>query len=107
MGVWVLDGVVWHSQLLPFVLKKETVGQTMVMIVVDLSQPWAIMESLQRWAEVVLKHVNSLHISPQDRKDMEENCKFRSVKMSTICSHPRVRAHVLPPTLLYLQVYID
>ncbi|CAI8032899.1 Cytoplasmic dynein 1 light intermediate chain 2 [Geodia barretti] len=73
MGVWVLDGVVWHSQLLPFVLKKETVGQTMVMIVVDLSQPWAIMESLQRWAEVVLKHVNSLHISPQDRKDMEEN----------------------------------
>jgi dynein light intermediate chain 1 len=80
MGVWVLDGVVWHSQLLPFVLKKETVGQTMVMIVVDLSQPWAIMESLQRWAEVVLKHVNSLHISPQDRKDMEENCKFRSVK---------------------------
>jgi dynein light intermediate chain 1 len=73
MGVWVLDGVVWHSQLLPFVLKKETVGQTMVMIVVDLSQPWNIMESLQRWAEVLLKHVNSLQISPQDRRNMEEN----------------------------------
>ena len=73
MGVWILDGVVWHSQLLPFVLKKETVGQTMVMIVVDLSQPWTIMESLGRWAEVVLKHVNSLQIRPQARKDMEEN----------------------------------
>ena len=73
MGVWILDGVVWHSQLLPFVLKKDLLRHTMVMIVVDLSQPWNVMESLERWAEVVQKHINSLQVPPQDLKEMEEN----------------------------------
>ena len=68
----------------------------MVMIVVDLSQPWTIMESLQRWAEVVLKHVNSLQISPQERKDMEENCESLPViTFSGVCV-------ILSQTLLYL-----
>jgi dynein light intermediate chain 1 len=73
MGVWILDGVVWHSQLLPFVLKTDTLRHTMVMIVADLSQPWNVMESLERWAEVVQKHINSLKVDPQDLKEMEEN----------------------------------
>ena len=31
------------------------------------------MESLERWAEVVQKHINSLKVDPQDLKEMEEN----------------------------------
>jgi len=72
MGVWILDGVVWHSQLLPFVLTRDTIEHTTVMIVVDLSQPWNIMESLERWAEVVRRHVNSLQIPERQLRQMEE-----------------------------------
>ena len=72
MGVWILDGVVWHSQLLPFVLTKNTITHTTVMIVVDLSQPWNIMESLERWAEVVRRHINTLQIPDRELRDMEE-----------------------------------
>jgi len=72
MGVWILDGVVWHSQLLPFVLTRDTIEHTTVMIVVDLSQPWNIMESLERWAEVVRRHVNSLQIPGRQLRQMEE-----------------------------------
>ena len=72
MGVWILDGVVWHSQLLPFVLTRDTIHHTTVMIVVDLSQPWGIMESLQRWAEVVRKHIQSLRLPDRELRDMEE-----------------------------------
>ena len=73
MGVWILDGVVWHSQLLSFVLKKETLPHTVVMIVADMSQPWSIMESLQRWADVVRKHIDSLMVLTTELKDMEAN----------------------------------
>ena len=90
MGVWILDGVVWHSQLLPFVLKKDTLNHTMVMIVVDLSQPWNVMESLQRWAEVVQKHINALQVAPQELKEMEENSK----KCVCVCVCVRERERV-------------
>ena len=75
MGVWNLDGVVWHRDLLPFVLQEKTVDDTIVMIVVDLSQPWNVLESLERWTGVVSKHVNSLKISEKQRKAMEEKSK--------------------------------
>ena len=76
MGVWILDGVVWHSQLLPFVLKRDTLSHTMVMIVVDLSLPWNVMDSLEQWAEVVRKHINSLQVPSQDLREMEENSEI-------------------------------
>lgn len=76
MSVWILDGVVWHSQLLSFVLSKSNIQDTTVMIVVDMSQPWTIMESLERWAEVVRKHIQTLQIPDKQLKAMQENCKF-------------------------------
>ncbi len=72
MGVWILDGVVWHSQLLPFVLTREALPHTTVLLVADLSQPWEILNSLERWAEVVRKHIGTLDISPKEFKEMEE-----------------------------------
>ena len=75
MGVWILDGVVWHSQLLSFVLTKSNIQDTTVMIVVDMSQPWTIMESLERWAEVVRKHIQTLQIPDKQLKAMQENCE--------------------------------
>lgn len=72
MGVWVLDGVVWHSELLPFVLNERNVEDTLVMIVVDLTQPWAVLESLERWTQVVNKHIDSLKVSDRQRSAMEE-----------------------------------
>ena len=76
MSVWILDGVVWHSQLLSFVLTKSNIQDTTVMIVVDISQPWTIMESLERWAEVVRKHIQTLQIPDKQLKAMQENCKW-------------------------------
>ena len=74
--MWNLDGVVWHSQLLPFVLHERNITDTLVMIVVDLSKPWAALESMERWSEVVNKHINNLKIPEKRRKQMEENSEL-------------------------------
>ena len=46
------------------------------MIVVDMSQPWNILDSLERWAEVLSKHIRSLNIPDKEMKVMRENCKW-------------------------------
>ena len=50
MGVYTLNGDHDHTALLSSVVKKTTVEDLLVMIVVDLSRPWTIMESLKRCA---------------------------------------------------------
>ena len=102
MGVWILDGVVWHSQLLSFVLKKETLPHTMVMIVADMSQPWTIMESLQRWADVVRKHIDSLMVPTSELKDMEANSE--SFPCVYVCVF--VCVHVCISTCVYVCVRV-
>lgn len=80
MGVWILDGVIWHRDLLPFVLTKSSIDHTTVMIVVDMSQPWSIMESLDRWAEVLRKHIEGLKIPEREMKDMREKSEGGRVR---------------------------
>ncbi len=76
MSVWILDGVVWHSSLLPFALNKNSIMHTTVMLVVDMSQPWAIPESLERWADVLRKHIDCLKIEPKAYSEMRNACKY-------------------------------
>ncbi len=85
MSVWILDGVVWHSQLLPFVLTRETLPHTTVLLVADLSQPWGILESLERWAQVVRKHVSTLNIPPKELKDMEDKSESLCTLLLLCC----------------------
>lgn len=72
MDVWVLDGVEYQEQLLQYVLSREKCLNTLVVIVVDLSQPWEVMDSLERWTEVVRTHLDSLSIPPKEFADMRD-----------------------------------
>lgn len=48
------------------------------MIVIDLTHPWNVLESLERWTQVVSKHVNSLKISEKQRRRMEDKSKYHN-----------------------------
>jgi dynein light intermediate chain 1 len=86
LGIWNLDGVIWQSQLLPFVLNKKNIEDTLVMIVLDLSKPWDVLDSLDKWMEVISKHINHLKLNAKQRQDMEE----RMVKLFQSYSDPDV-----------------
>nr|CAB3240308.1 cytoplasmic dynein 1 light intermediate chain 1-like [Phallusia mammillata] len=61
--VWILDGHLAHRNLLDFALPKQMVSQSIALIVVDMSQPWNIPESLQKWINVVRDHIGHLGFS--------------------------------------------
>lgn len=75
-NVWILDGDVYHKGLLKFAVSSESLKDSVAVFVVDMSRPWSIMESLQKWTSVLREHVDKLKISPEDMRDMEQRSEL-------------------------------
>ncbi|XP_030621625.1 cytoplasmic dynein 1 light intermediate chain 2 isoform X1 [Chanos chanos] len=71
-NVWILDGDLYHKGLLKFAVSAETLKDSLAVFVVDMSRPWAIMESLQKWTSVLRDHVDKLKIPPEEMRELEQ-----------------------------------
>ncbi|KAA0194352.1 Cytoplasmic dynein 1 light intermediate chain 2 [Fasciolopsis buskii] len=69
LNVWILDGDVVHSHLLKFALNAENFGECVVVIMVSMAEPWNIVESLEKWADILSKHIKRLAIRPETLTD--------------------------------------
>ncbi|KAM4593603.1 cytoplasmic dynein 1 light intermediate chain 2 isoform 1-T1 [Odontesthes bonariensis] len=71
-NVWILDGDLYHKGLLKFAVTAQSLPDCLAVFVADMSRPWTIMESLQKWASVLRDHVDKLKIPPEDMREMEQ-----------------------------------
>ncbi|XP_070574846.1 cytoplasmic dynein 1 light intermediate chain 2-like isoform X2 [Ptychodera flava] len=71
-GVWILDGDTRHERLLKFALTPESLEHTVVMLTVDMSRPWTIMESLNKWARILRDHIDLLQVPPEKTRELEQ-----------------------------------
>ncbi|XP_030406876.1 cytoplasmic dynein 1 light intermediate chain 1 isoform X2 [Gopherus evgoodei] len=71
-NVWILDGDLYHKGLLKFAMEANSLKDTLVMLVIDMSRPWTALDSLQKWASVVREHIDKLKIPPEEMKEMEQ-----------------------------------
>lgn len=81
-NVWILDGDLYHKGLLKFAVTAESLQETLVIFVADMSRPWTILESLQKWASVLREHIDKLKIPPEEMRNMEQQCKLREAHIS-------------------------
>lgn len=65
----------YHKGLLKFALSADTIRDTLVVFVADMSRPWTIMESLLKWASVLREHIDKLKIPPEEMRDLEQKSK--------------------------------
>ncbi|XP_062279705.1 cytoplasmic dynein 1 light intermediate chain 2 isoform X1 [Scomber scombrus] len=72
-NVWILDGDLYHKGLLKFAVSAQSLRDCLAVFVADMSRPWTIMESLQKWASVLRDHVDKLKIPPEDMRELEQN----------------------------------
>ncbi|EDO45956.1 predicted protein, partial [Nematostella vectensis] len=72
LNVWILDGDPRNKSLLKYALTPKHARDVLVVMVVDCSRPWAIMESLHSWTEILREHIHSLKLSPKELNEMEE-----------------------------------
>lgn len=75
-NVRILDGDLYHKGLLKFAMEANSLKDTLIMLVVDMSRPWTAMDSLQKWASVVREHIDKLKIPPEEMKEMEQKCEY-------------------------------
>lgn len=71
-NVWILDGDLYHKGLLKFAISAQSLSDCLAVFVVDMSRPWIIMDSLQKWSSVLRDHVDKLKIEPDVLREMEQ-----------------------------------
>ncbi|XP_011676218.1 cytoplasmic dynein 1 light intermediate chain 2 isoform X3 [Strongylocentrotus purpuratus] len=71
-GVWILAGENEHEDLLRYALTADNLEHMLVIIAVDMCRPWNIMDSLQKWTQVIRRHVDSLRIPPEKLRELEQ-----------------------------------
>ncbi|VDP61855.1 unnamed protein product [Schistosoma curassoni] len=57
-------------------MTEDSLNDQMAIIVVSINEPWKIIEALEKWAEILNKHINKLKLS----KEMIKACKSRISK---------------------------
>lgn len=77
LNVWILDGDPQNKTLLKYALTPENTNDCLVVLVVDSSKPWTIMDSLHSWTEVLREHIHSLKLTPTQLNEMEEKSKCK------------------------------
>jgi dynein light intermediate chain 1 len=75
MGCFVLNGTADASYMLQLVMTPELISDALVMMVVDLSRPWLIMDSLEKWSNAIGEH-----LEPFISSDKMEALKAKRVK---------------------------
>lgn len=72
LGAWILDGDLKNVELLNFALTEPNFEHSCCLLVASMSQPWNIMRSLEKWAGVLEKHIDSLNIKPAKLKQCRQ-----------------------------------
>ncbi|CAH8627004.1 unnamed protein product [Heterobilharzia americana] len=69
LSVCILDGNPIQSYLLQYVITEDSFCDQTAIIVVSISEPWKVIESLEMWADVLKNHINKLKL-PKDKLKM-------------------------------------
>lgn len=77
LGAWILDGDLRHVELLNFALAEPNLENSCCLLVASMSQPWNIIRSLEKWANVLEKHIESLEIKPAKLKQHRQKVLLR------------------------------
>ncbi|RWS03393.1 cytoplasmic dynein 1 light intermediate chain 2-like protein [Dinothrombium tinctorium] len=65
LGVWVLDGDLYHQNLLKFALNEASFPNTTVLLIASMTNPWDILDSLEKWANILEEHIERLKMKPE------------------------------------------
>ena len=70
--LWIVDGDLAYRSLMRFALPKSMMNHSIVLLTVDMSQPWNIPETLDKWTSVLCEHIDNLHIESADWSNMKK-----------------------------------
>ena len=70
--MWIVDGHLAYRSLLQFALPASMILHTVVLITVDMSEPWNIPETLDKWTSVLAEHIGSLKVPAAELNELKQ-----------------------------------
>ena len=89
LGAFVLDGDKEHSELITSILTKDNIVSTLVLLVVDMSRPWGIAESLASWSSLLETTLKRLGADAELAELKKKSLQFgfiANLRISLSCS---------------------
>eukprot|EP01091_Cochliopodium_minus_P007050 TRINITY_DN1698_c0_g1_i1.p1 TRINITY_DN1698_c0_g1~~TRINITY_DN1698_c0_g1_i1.p1 ORF type:complete len:462 (-),score=117.18 TRINITY_DN1698_c0_g1_i1:86-1342(-) len=69
INYWRLEGDDLHKYLISFVINEQTIENSLIIITLDLSTPWNLVESLNKWLKISSEAIeNALNKLPEEKK---------------------------------------
>ena len=78
LSVWIQSGEAHIKDLMKFVITKETIHHTLIVLCVDLSKPWDMLDHLENYMNILREHLHSLNISAKISNELEKQGLFLS-----------------------------
>ncbi|XP_022238581.1 cytoplasmic dynein 1 light intermediate chain 2-like isoform X2 [Limulus polyphemus] len=85
LGVWILDGDPWHRNLLKYVVNEVSFPHITVLLAASMTQPWNILESLEKWAMILEENLDRLKLD----SDLVKEFKQKTLKRFQEYLEPR------------------
>jgi len=77
LAVWLLDGDPSHSNLLKYALTEHTFPDTLVILTVSMTTPWAMLDQLREWASLLQDHIDKLPLSAEAIREYQHKYSRR------------------------------
>lgn len=75
LSAWIQSGEAHIKELLKYVITKDSVNHCLVVICVDISKPWNMVDNLDHYLNVVREHLHTLNLSAKTLNEMERKGK--------------------------------
>jgi dynein light intermediate chain 1 len=59
VDIWTLEGELGFANMLDLAINENTAAKSLALIALDLSQPWALVETLEKWIKVLENHLEA------------------------------------------------
>ena len=84
MSFWSVSGQGELGKSLEFILRPENVSKSLAIILADISEPWTVLESLEKWTALINSFIDSLGIDPKRLKELEEKGRHASTVVPSL-----------------------
>ncbi|GAU97915.1 hypothetical protein RvY_09135 [Ramazzottius varieornatus] len=72
INAWVLEEEYFASSLMPLVLNEKTLDKTVVWLFINMTKPWNIVQSLEKWSTVLTEELDKLRLDPVLMKNYQQ-----------------------------------
>lgn len=86
--IWTLEGELGFANMLDLAINDDTAAKSLAVIALDLSQPWTLVETLQKWIKVLENHLDA-------RSLRDEKSEGLGMPLLIVVNKVRVHSHAL------------